>query len=187
MKLAIIGGGVSGLAAIRRGIEFGCEVTCFEQTDKVGGTWNYIPEVGKDKYGLDIHSSMYKGLYTNLPKEVMGYPDFPIPEQEKSFISQKDVLAYFNLFAEEFDLKKYIKFEHHVIRVRPLNDNKWEITVKNLPLDKCDILIFDAVFVCNGHYSTPFTYKIPGQDIFKGKQLHSKHFRETGAFKGNEY
>lgn len=184
MKLAIIGAGVAGLAATRRGIEFGCEVTVFEQTDKVGGTWNFTEEIGKDKNGLDIHTSMYKNLVTNLPKEIMGYPDFPIPQQEKSFISSEDVLDYFNQFADKLELRKYIKFEHQVIRIRPLNDNTWELIVRNLPLDKYETLIFDAILICNGHFNTPFTSKIPGQDIYRGRQLHSHDFRDTESFKG---
>lgn len=72
MKLCIIGAGAAGLCAARWSIEFGCEVTVFEQTNEIGGTWVYNEEVGRDKNGLDVHSSMYKGLHTNLPKEIMG-------------------------------------------------------------------------------------------------------------------
>lgn len=72
MKLCVIGAGAAGICAAKNGLEFGCEVTVFEQTENVGGTWVYTDEVAKDKNGLDVHSSMYQGLYTNLPKEVMG-------------------------------------------------------------------------------------------------------------------
>lgn len=184
MRLAIIGAGVSGLAAARWGIEFGCDVTVFEQTDKIGGTWNFNPEIGKDKHGLDIHTSMYKGLFTNLPKEVMGYPDFPFAEQERSYIPSEDVLEYLNQYADKFNLRNFIRFEYYVVRVKPLSEDKWEIIVKDLAADKCEILFFDGVLVCNGHYHTPFIPKIKGQDVFKGKQLHSHDFRDSSIFKG---
>ena len=38
-----------------------------------------------------IHSSMYKNLRTNLPKEVMAFPDFPFDDSEcgkRSFIGR---------------------------------------------------------------------------------------------------
>lgn len=68
MKIAVIGAGAAGLAALRHCTEYeDVTVVCYEKTDKVGGTWVYVPETGKDKFGLPIHSSMYKNLrYNNL-------------------------------------------------------------------------------------------------------------------------
>lgn len=62
MKIAIIGAGVSGLAALRHSLEDGHECVVFEQTDQIGGTWVYKKETGLDYYGLPMHSSMYEGL-----------------------------------------------------------------------------------------------------------------------------
>lgn len=184
LRVAVIGAGVAGLSAARHGLAFGCEVTVFEQQDQIGGTWVFSPEIGKNKYGIDVHTSMYKGLHTNLPKEIMGYPDFPIPKQEKSYIPSKDMLSFLNLYADQNGIRKSIKFEHHVIRVRPLNDDTWEIIVKNLPADKYETYIFDAVFICNGHYHTPAVPKYEGYKNFKGKQLHSHDYKCPNPFAG---
>lgn len=46
---------------------------------------------------------------TNLPKEVMGFPDFAIPEQKKSYLTQAEVLDFLNLYAEHFKLNDLIK------------------------------------------------------------------------------
>ena len=47
----------------------------------------YNDKVGKDENGMPIHSSMYKSLKTNLPKEVMAFPDFPFSSDEtESFL-----------------------------------------------------------------------------------------------------
>lgn len=66
MRIAIIGAGAAGLAALRQcsseSNRENIEVICYEQAGEVGGTWIYVPEVGKDSYGLPIHSSMYKSL-----------------------------------------------------------------------------------------------------------------------------
>ena len=59
----------------------------YEQSSDIGGTWVYNDKVGKDENGMPIHSSMYKSLKTNLPKEVMAFPDFPFPSEEtESFL-----------------------------------------------------------------------------------------------------
>lgn len=38
--------------------------------------------------------------------------------------------------------------------------------------------------ICNGHYSVPFIPKLPGQDLFGGKQLHSHDYRAPDPFTG---
>ena len=43
---------------------------------------------------------------------------------------------------------------------------------------------FDAVVVCNGHYSDPRIPNIPGADDFPGEQLHSHNFRTNHEFRG---
>lgn len=61
-NIAIIGTGPAGLVAAKYAIEQGLKVTVYEQNDVIGGVWWYTDEVGKNKYGIPIHTSMYKGL-----------------------------------------------------------------------------------------------------------------------------
>lgn len=53
---------------------------------------------------------------TNLPKEVMGYPDFPIPEQEKSYLPAREILKFLNEYADNFGIRKQIQ-----VRLQPFN------------------------------------------------------------------
>lgn len=47
---------------------------------------------------------------TNLPKEVMGFPDYPFPsDREESYIHHSDVLKYLENYAEEFNLYQCIQ------------------------------------------------------------------------------
>lgn len=62
LNIAVIGAGVSGLCSARHAIAQGFNVTIFEQTEQIGGTWFYTDQVGKDQYGVKIHTSMYQGL-----------------------------------------------------------------------------------------------------------------------------
>lgn len=181
MRVGVIGAGPAGLCTIRHSIAFGCEVIAFEQSDKIGGTWNYTDNTGKDERGLDVHSSMYQGLHTNIPKEIMSYPDFPYTPHDRSYITSSEVLQYLNLYADNFNLRQHIRFEHHVLRVRPLSNEKWEFVVKNFAAESTETHIFDAVIVCNG-FASPFIRKISGQEIFKGKKIHSHLYRSSKQF-----
>ena len=158
--------------------------TVFEQSDVIGGTWVYSDNIEDGPLDEElVHSSMYEGLRTNLPKEVMGFPDFLYPDTiEESFVSSSEVLKFLNAYADHFDLKKHIKFRHYILRVRPRND-QWEVMVVNLENETDEVVLFDYVFVCNGHYSAPIYPTIAGVDSFRGRALHSHYYRKPYSFK----
>ncbi|KAL1513029.1 hypothetical protein ABEB36_002513 [Hypothenemus hampei] len=113
----------------------------------------------------------------------MGFPDFSIPDQEKSYLSQQEILHFLNLYAEHFDLKKYIKFNTMVKDVRPI-DQKWQVTSVEKPTGKEHVNIYDSVIICNGHYNEPIIPNIPGQELFTGLIDHSHNYRDPAKFIG---
>jgi dimethylaniline monooxygenase (N-oxide forming) len=183
MKIAVFGAGAAGLVTIKHSLDFGCDVTAFEQSDKIGGTWVYDESVGKNKFGIEVHSSMYKDLFTNLPIEMMCYPNEPFPENEISFVSSEVILNYYESFADKYNLRDYIKFETHVVRVHPLADDSWEVIVKNLPNDEYQTHNFDAILICTGHFHSGFIPNYEGRKVFQGKQIHSHDYRSPENFK----
>jgi len=74
MKIAVIGAGAAGLAAVRHCVSstYDDQVLCYEKTDQIGGTWVYRKETGSDRYGLPIHTSMYKSL-RYIPLQILWY------------------------------------------------------------------------------------------------------------------
>ena len=73
LRVAVIGAGAAGVAALRH-LKDRLETfqpVAFEQTLNIGGTWVYTDDVGIDSTtGRPVHSSMYRNLRVNLPKEV---------------------------------------------------------------------------------------------------------------------
>lgn len=61
-KIAIIGGGPSGLCAAKNSLDYKYSVTLYEQTTQIGGTWVYTDRTGTEENGLPIHSCVYKNL-----------------------------------------------------------------------------------------------------------------------------
>ena len=155
----------------------------FEQSGGVGGTWVYTDNVGLDDHGLPIHSSMYKNLKTNLPKEVMAFPDFPFSKQEKSFLHHSEVQEYLQQYCQHFSLEQFIMFNTMVSRVERSQD-KWKVTSKCLQTSQETTEIYDSVMVCNGHYSVPVIPDIPGIDQYVGQTIHSHNYREPQHFAG---
>lgn len=114
----------------------------------------------------------------------MEYPFHHYPNDTIPYPPYSDVLKYLNSYADIFDLNKHIKFSHLVIRVVPIEDDKWEVIVKDLTNNEYTTQIYDAIFVCNGHYFAPRIPNIDGANEFKGTLLHSHDFRTAEAFRG---
>ncbi|KAK9704253.1 Flavin-binding monooxygenase-like [Popillia japonica] len=162
MKLAIIGAGCAGLVSARYCLKNDLSCDVFEQTDKLGGVWNYTEKIGVDDDGLPIHTVMYKDLRTNLPKQLMSYYDFPYPDEGKSFLTQSEVLDYMNRYVKHFNLLPVMKFHKQVTNITPQN-GKWKLTLIDLKTKESEVIEdYDSVLICNGHYHKPSMPKIEG-------------------------
>lgn len=114
----------------------------------------------------------------------MEIPGHHFPEGTPAFPSHYQVHKYIQSYADRFGLNEYIKFNHLVIRVLPIENGKWEIIVKDLPNDTFITQIYDAVFVANGHFSKPRYPNIPGIDEFNGTLMHSHDYRRAEKYFG---
>ncbi|XP_031629042.1 senecionine N-oxygenase-like [Contarinia nasturtii] len=182
LNVAIIGAGVTGICSAKHCLAEGHKVTVYEQNEEIGGIWYYTDKIGKDKYGIPIHTSMYQGLRTNVPYQVMSFPDFSYPTNTTQFPPQADVLKYLHSYVNHFDVKKSIRLSRLVVRVLPIENDKWEVLVRNLRTNTYETKIYDVVFVCNGHNSKPFIPHIEGADEFNGQLIHSHDYRKPEPF-----
>lgn len=183
MKVAIIGAGVGGLAAIQKALQYNVECVAFEITKNIGGTWVYYEEI-QDEYKDQVPTGMYPSLRTNLPTFLMEFPNYEFkPESGRCFPSRSEVLQYLNDYALDFNLLPHIKFSHKVTNVSRKNSD-WIISVKNLENgDRIDQK-FDAVMVCSGHFSSPKYPEIPGMETFPHEVTHSCNYKTNNSFKG---
>ncbi|WCJ25979.1 Flavin-containing monooxygenase family protein [Euphorbia peplus] len=197
--VGVIGAGAAGLVGARELRREGHDVVVFERQSEIGGTWVYDDQVESDPLSLDptrsiIHSSLYNSLRTNLPREAMGFKDYPfVPTKDptrdpRRYPGHREVLLYLKDFATEFQIEGLIRFETEVIRVELVEDlNKWSVKSKK---KRCEFdfefefvdEIFDAVVICNGHYTDTSVAEIPGISSWPGKQIHSHNYRVPEPF-----
>ncbi|XP_066603057.1 uncharacterized protein [Prorops nasuta] len=190
-RVAIVGAGVAGLI-VGRHVSAKPEnysLTIFEQSGQVGGTWLYTDETEHDKYCLPIHSSMYKNLRTNLPKEIMQIPDFPFEDPNgASFAHHSVIRQYLFDYAKHFNLYAHIKLHTIVKYVEPevLKNGQtiWSITYEDLESREEVTKVFDAVVLANGHYTVGHIPYIPGIETFPGKSIHSHQYRIPEVYAG---
>ncbi|XP_051121363.1 flavin-containing monooxygenase FMO GS-OX-like 2 [Andrographis paniculata] len=190
-KVAVIGAGVGGLTAARAIRAEGLHVTVYEKSDRLGGVWIYDPRVESDPLGLDpnretVHSSIYPSLRTNLPRQLMGFPDYPFGSRSKNpdsriFPGHQEVLDFIKGYADFFQLVELIRFNTEVERVEQAGP-EWVVQSRLTSSGSVSEEMFDAVVVCSGHYSQPRLAQIPGMEKWPGEQIHSHNYRGPEPF-----
>jgi len=189
VKVAVIGAGVSGLVAAKELQQEGHNVVVFEKNNRVGGTWIYTPKSDSDPLSIDptretVHSSVYHSLRTNLPRQIMGFLDYPLSKREsgdpRTFPGHEEVLRFLEEFAGEFGIHELIRFETEVVKVER-EGNEW--VVESRGGDSVSREVFEAVVVCSGHFVEPRHAVIPGIENFRGFQMHSHNYRLPHSFK----
>lgn len=181
-KVAVIGAGVSGLVSLKCCVDEGLSPTCFEQTEDIGGLWRFKEKVE------DGRASIYQSVITNTSKEMSCFSDFPMPEDFPNFLPNSKLLEYFRLFAQKFDLLKYIQFQTTVLSVKRRPDfassGQWEVVTERSGQEHR--AIFDAVMVCSGHHVIPHLpiESFPGIEKFKGQFFHSRQYKHPEGFEG---
>ena len=194
-RVAIIGAGPSGLAQLRAfqsaaaaGSEVP-EVVCFERQGDWGGLWNYTWRTGTDEFGEPVHSSMYRYLWSNGPKECLEFADYSFDEHVgkpiPSFPPRELLRDYIIGRANNSNVRDWVRFNHAVRDVQ-FSNATGQFTVRATDLvDNVDIEeIFDYVVVATGHFSVPNIPQFEGIDQFPGRVIHGHDFRDAVEFAG---
>lgn len=195
MRIAIIGAGPSGLAALRAfksAEEGGAEIpelVCYEKQETWGGLWNYSWRTGTDEFGEPVHGSMYRYLWSNGPKECLEFADYPFEEHFGCAIPSYPPRAVLHDYiagrVEKCGVKGFVKFRHAVKMVSYSEPTgKFTVQVKDLQADRLESSEFDHVVVASGHFSTPNVPEFPGLANFPGRVLHAHDFRDAAEFAG---
>jgi trimethylamine monooxygenase len=194
-RVAIIGAGPSGLAQLRafdsakaKGEDVP-EIVCFEKQDNWGGLWNYTWRTGLDEHGEPVHTSMYRYLWSNGPKEALEFADYTFEEhfgkQIASFPPRAVLFDYIEGRVRKTNVRDLIRF-NSVIRWVSYSDETgmFTVTVHDHIKDTTYSEEFDHVICASGHFSTPNVPHYEGFSTFNGRILHAHDFRDAREFSG---
>eukprot|EP00929_Paragymnodinium_shiwhaense_P009262 TRINITY_DN113360_c0_g1_i1.p1 TRINITY_DN113360_c0_g1~~TRINITY_DN113360_c0_g1_i1.p1 ORF type:complete len:464 (-),score=70.65 TRINITY_DN113360_c0_g1_i1:52-1443(-) len=200
-RVCVIGAGPSGLAQLRafqslaaKGVEIP-EVVCYEKQSNWGGLWNYTWRTGLDEHGEQVHSSMYRYLWSNGPKEALEFADYTFEEHFgkpiASYPPRAVMFDYIQGRVEKAGVRKWIQFNTVVRNVEYNKETeRFTVTTQCKAKDKegegQKTEVFDYVVVASGHFSTPNAPHFPGFETFEGRVLHAHDFRDALEFKGKD-
>jgi cation diffusion facilitator CzcD-associated flavoprotein CzcO len=157
-RIAIVGGGPSGIVAAKFALEAGFDVTVFEAGDRLGGQW--------DTAGA--HSGVWPGMHTNTSRTMTAFSDVPAPAEHPLHPAAEQINAYLNGYAERFDIPRRVRFGTEVNHVAPA----WRVDGER----------FDAVILASGLFRKP---RIPPVvKRFGGPWLHSFDYPGADPFAG---
>lgn len=168
LPYAVIGAGPAGLAGARNLARRGIDFVGFDISSGVGGLW----DIDSPK------STMYESAHLISSKTTTAYDEFPMRDGIADYPSHRDMRAYFNDYADTFDLKKHFRFETEVIRAEPDGDN-WSVTTRGPEGEKTET--FAGLIIANGILSNPNIPTFEGE--FDGELLHTSEYRTPDIFR----
>ena len=179
-RACVIGAGSSGIAVVKALLDRGIAFDCFEKSDQVGGNW-----VFGNRNGM---SAAYRDLFINVSRERMAYADYPMPSSYPDFPHHTHIKEYFDNYVDHFGLRDEIEFETSVEHVERREDGVWEVAIERAGGGGRETREYDALIVANGHHWDPRWPEpaFPGQQQFKGAQLHAHSYVDNSIFAGKD-
>ena len=167
------------------------EIVCFEKQDDWGGQWNYTWRTGTDHYGEPVHSSMYRNLWSNGPKEALEFTDYSFDQHFggpiSSFPPRAVLWDYINGRVKDSGLKDFVQFATAVRWVSFDEVTKlFTVTVEDLKTGQTSASKFTHVIVGSGHFSFPNVPDFKGIETFPGELTHAHSFRGAENLAGKD-
>ena len=171
-RLAIIGGGSSGLISLKYALDalHDWEVVCFEKSDRNVGCWG----------------QPYPGFVSTSTKYTTQFACYPVTEPMvnaegvksfEEFFREDEYGRYLTDFVAHFGLARHIRLNSQVIRLQPDPSGQWILSIQSQrSVTEQDTQEtqeqFDAVIVCTGLAAEP--KQTPGKlPTLSPAELHS--------------
>ena len=157
-RVAVIGAGVSGIAAGYRLQQTQLDFTMYEKNEDVGGVW---------------WENRYPGCRLDTPNFAYSLSFAQKQDWPQQFSRQPEIQSYLATVASASGLRGHIRFGTEVDAMRFNEDRAtWTLSVRDRSGGVTEEE-FNAVITAVGILSRPSLPDIPGLDAFKGRIVHS--------------
>jgi hypothetical protein len=169
VRLAVIGAGPAGLAALRALTARGFDAVAFERRPCVGGVWAIRDD--------ERPTAAYRSLHLITSRGRTEFDELPMPEGTPDYPSRDAVGRYLEGYAERFGLLERIRFGAGVRRA-DRTEAGWELELENGERER-----FDKLVVANGHNEEAKWPEPPYAGEFAGRQLHALDYTDAEDFR----
>ncbi len=163
---AIVGAGISGLAAAKSLRQKGIACTVLDRNPVLGGVW----------------ADGYHGFGVQIQKDLYEFPDFPLPDDVPDFTPGPLFQKYMEDYCDHFGIRDCLKLGTRVTAL-DRDANGWFLEVASKTAT--ETVRPDLVVVATGLYSeTPNIPQIDGLDSFRGEILHNSRVKDIEMLRG---
>lgn len=165
LPYAIIGAGPSGLSAARALQKVGLNFVGYEKHGDVGGLWDIN----------NPHSTMYESAHLISSKKMTEFTEYPMKESIADYPSHKELLQYFQDYANHFNLKKDFKFNSTVESITREADGMWLVKANGETTKVAGVILATGTL----HYPN-----LPeNKGNYTGESLHSSQYKTAEIFR----
>lgn len=166
LKIAVIGAGISGIAAANVLQKQGHHVTIYEKSSQIGGVWAVAyPQVTLQNTYSEYHLS-----------------DFPWPFQPELHPTGAQIMRYMQAAVQK--LKLNVCLEHEIVSLEE-QSNGWLAKIRHD--NSTNEEFFDYVVIAVGQYTEgKYLPQFPGQDQFQGAVLSERDIKDMNIFAGKK-
>lgn len=163
-RIAVIGAGVSGIAAAHALMKFGHQVVVYDKAEKLGGVWAFA----------------YPGVHLQNIAEHYRLTDFPWPFKPELHPPTEEVMRYWSAAVAALKIDVRLGHDVEAMEERP---GGWLCTVRSAAGTVTEP--FDYVVIATGQYSDDKEeMTLPGRDLFRGAILTERELPDLETFRG---
>ena len=164
MRLAVIGSGISGIAAARILGRLGHDVVVFERSGTIGGVW----------------ARTYPGVRLQSIAAHYAFSGYPWPADAGQHPTAEQVLAYLAGAVAAFGLD--VRLNHEVAEMTPLEAG-WRVMLRTA--DGSHSADFDHVVLATGVYGDEGVERgFPDAERYRGSIVSERHLPSLDVFDG---
>lgn len=165
-RIAIIGAGFGGLGLGARLRQAGIEsFTIHEKADAIGGTWR---------------DNTYPGAACDVPSHLYSLSFAPKADWTRKFPQQAEILAYLEEVADDFDLRRHLRFGSEVAAATFDEEaGVWRLELADGSVDEVDVVVS-----ATGQLNRPHIPDLAGLDSFAGTAFHSARWEHDHDLSG---
>ncbi|WEI17229.1 NAD(P)/FAD-dependent oxidoreductase [Acinetobacter proteolyticus] len=165
--VVIIGAGFAGIGAAIKLQQAGfTDFVVLEKADEIGGVWR---------------ANTYPGCACDVPSALYSYSFAPNPQWSRVFAQQQEIKTYIQHVAQQFDVKKYVRFGYEML------ESAWDDQAKHWVVKTNQGLIHARfAIMAGGPMHQPVLPRIKGLETFKGAQFHSAEWNHDVDLNGKK-
>ncbi len=164
MRIAVIGAGVSGIAAGVNLLNAGYrDFEIFEKAEDVGGTWR---------------DNVYPGVACDVPSHLYRFSFAPKADWTMEYAPGAEIHSYMSQVAADKGLASHIHLGVEILRLE-FDGAGWIVTTSRGGEGR-----FDAVISAMGVLHKEVYPDIPGRDTFAGQSFHSSKWPVKASLDG---